>query len=421
MGKPIRALAIVAVATLGIAACGGGSSDDGSGSGGGKTLTIATDLPLQGASADSSTDTNNMIQVYLDSIGNKAGDYKLKLAKYDNSTATAGQWDAATCTANAQKHVASDEEVAVMGEFNSGCSKLEAPVLNQDPNGPMLMVSHSSTNPGLTKAWDPGEPELYAPSGKKSFARVITTDDYQGTAAADFAKETLKVTSCYIVNDNQTYGQGIAKAFQTQAEKNGIKILGNEAYDDKAPNYTALFQKIKGLNPGCIYVGGIYDANGGQLLKDKVSVLGDNTKVPMMAPDGWTGYPALDKQPQAVGLYATFAGLSTEQLQAQGGAAADLLTKYKAKYGTGPRTSYALYGVAAVQVIVAAIEKSDGTKKGVRDAVFEGDGVTIPADKSATGKDIIIDPSTGDTNAKDISVLQEKDGEQKFLKAQAVQ
>ncbi len=66
-----------------------------------------------------------------------------------------------------------------MGEFNSGCSKLEAPVLNQDPNGPMLMVSHSSTNPGLTKAWDPGEPELYAPSGKKSFARVITTDDYQ--------------------------------------------------------------------------------------------------------------------------------------------------------------------------------------------------------------------------------------------------
>ncbi len=106
MGKPIRALAIVAVATLGIAACGGGSSDDGSGSGGGKTLTIATDLPLQGASADSSTDTNNMIQVYLDSIGNKAGDYKLKLAKYDNSTATAGQWDAATCTANAQKHVA---------------------------------------------------------------------------------------------------------------------------------------------------------------------------------------------------------------------------------------------------------------------------------------------------------------------------
>ncbi|GLY30656.1 branched-chain amino acid ABC transporter substrate-binding protein [Kineosporia sp. NBRC 101731] len=420
MGKPVRALAIVAVATLGIAACGGGSSD-GAESGGGKTLTIATDLPLQGASADASTDTNNMIELYLESIGNKVGDYTIKLEKYDNSTATAGQWDAATCTANAQKHVASDTEVAVMGEFNSGCSKLEAPVLNQDPNGPMLQVSHAATNPGLTKTWDPGEPELYAPSGKKSFARVVTTDDYQGTAAADFAKEDLKVTSCYILNDNQTYGQGIAKAFQTQAEKNGIKILGNEAYDEKAPNYTALFQKIKGMNPDCIYVGGIYDLNGGQLLKDKVSVLGDNEKIKMMVPDGWTGYPALDKQPQAVGLYATFAGLATEQLQKQGGAAADLLKKYEEKYGQGPRTSYALYGVAGVQVILEAIKNSDGTKKGVRDAVFEGAGVTIPAADSATGKDIKIDPATGDTTAKDISVLQEQDGEQKFLKAQPVE
>jgi len=33
----------------------------------------------------------------------------------------------------------------------------------------------------------------------------------------------------------------------------------------------------------------------------------------------------------------------------------------------------------------------------------------------------VIDPSTGDTTAKDISVLQEQDGEQKFVKAQPVE
>ena len=56
-----------------------------------------------------------------------------------------------------------------------------------------------------------------------------------------------------------------------------------------------------------------------------------------------------------------------------------------------------------MQVILAAIEKSDGTRKGVTDAVFSGEGITIPADESVIGKEIKIDPATGDVNAKDIS------------------
>src|SRR5207253_1324743 len=97
-----------------------------------------------------------------------------------------------------------------------------------------------------------------------------------------------------------------------------------------------------------------------------------------------------------------------------------LLDAYKAKYGADPRTNYALYGVAAVQVILAAIEKSDGTRKGVTDAVFSGAGITIPAATSALGKEIVINPATGDTSAKDISVLTEKGGAQVFVKAQPV-
>ena len=77
-----------------------------------------------------------------------------------------------------------------MGTFNSGCAKIEAPMLNQDPDGPMLMVSHANTNPGLTKTWDPGEPEKFFPTGKRNYARVITTDDFQGPAAAQFAVRT---------------------------------------------------------------------------------------------------------------------------------------------------------------------------------------------------------------------------------------
>ena len=302
MAKPIKLVAVVAGVALLAGACAsksGGSS--GGGGGGGKTLIISTDLPMQGASKDASEATVNAIKLYLDQVGNKAGNYNIKLQVYDDSTAAAGKWDDATCAANAQAHVANKDEVAVMGTYNSGCAKIEVPTLEQAPGGGMLMVSHANTNPGLTKAWDPGEPDKYYPAGTRNYARVITTDDYQGSAAAQFAAQDLKVKNCFIINDNETYGQGVGKAFQDEATKQGINILGNTAWDGKQPNYTAFFQAIKAKNPDCLYVAGIFDNNGGQLIKDKVAVLGDNNTVKLIGPDGFTGYPDLDKLPQGAG------------------------------------------------------------------------------------------------------------------------
>jgi branched-chain amino acid transport system substrate-binding protein len=416
----VVALSLTACKSSSKSSSSGGGSSSAAGGGGGKTLVISTDLPLQGASHDASVDTNNAINLYLDQINHKAGNYTVQFKSYDDSTAAKGAWDEATCAKNAQDHVANKNEVAVMGTYNSGCAKIQVPVLEQDPNGPMLMVSHANTNPGLTKPWDAGEPGKYYPTGKRNYARVITTDDYQGAAAADFAAQDLKLKRCYVVNDNQTYGQGVAKAFADRAKKNGITILGNQPWDAKQPSYRSLFESIKAQNPDCVYIGGIYDNNGGQLVKDKFSVLGDNAKVKMIGPDGFTGYPDLDKQPESQGMYATFAGLSTAQLIKSGGAAAKLIDAFKAKYGKPPITNYALYGVAAVQVIVAAIAKSDGTRGSVTSAVFGGSGIDISASDSMLGKEIKIDPTTGDTNNKDISVLFMKNHQETFFKAQPV-
>ena len=420
MKKSTRAVAAVALASMALSACGGGSGSSDSGGGSGKKLIISSDLPLQGASKDASDSTNNAIRLYLEQVGNKAGKYDIEFKTYDDSTAAKGAWDDATCAKNAADHVANADEVAVMGTYNSGCAKIIAPVLNADPNGPMLMVSHANTNPGLTKAWDAGEPEKYFPTGKRNYARTVTTDDYQGAAAAQFAQEKLGVKKVYILNDNQTYGQGVGKAFETEAKKLGMTVLGNEPWDAKQTSYASLFTKIKALSPDMVYMAGIYDNNGGQVVKDKVSVLGDNSGVKLMGPDGLTGYPELQKLPQGQGMYLSFGGLPIGQLKAQGGAAAKLLNDYKAEYGTAPAASYALSGVSAVQVILAAIEKSDGTRKGVNDAVFTGDGITIPAEKSAIGAEIKIDPASGDLVAKDVAILVLKDQTETFLQAQPV-
>jgi branched-chain amino acid transport system substrate-binding protein len=265
------------------------------------------------------------------------------------------------------------------------------------------------------RSWNPGEPDVYYPTGVRNYARVCTTDDYQGAAAAQFAK-SIGIQRVYVLNDTQTYGQGVAQAFTTEAKKQGLTVLSSgafgEGWDAKQSDYTALFTKIKALNPDMIYVGGIFDNNGGQLTKDKVAVLGDNTKVKFMAPDGFTGYPEFNSLPEADGAYLSFAGLSSDLLAKINpkGAGANFVKAYMKEYKKAPVGSYPVYGVAAVQVILAAIAASDGTRDGVRKAIFEGRGITIPAASSVLGKTLSVDPKTGDTSAIDITIEVVKAG-----------
>src|SRR4051812_797949 len=385
----------------------------------GGTLVIASDLPLQGASHDASTDTNNAIALLLEQSGGKAGNFNVTLKTYDDSTAAKGGWDDATCAKNANDHVANSAEVAVMGTYNSGCAKIEVPVLNEDPNGPMLMFSHANTNPGLTKAWDPGEPDKYYPTGVRNYGRVIATDDLQGKADAEFAAQELKVKKCVVLNDAQTYGVGVAQAFEEAAGNVGIEVVASEAWDPKQPNYTALFEGFKSLNPDCIFLGGINDNNGEQLIRDKVAVFGPNTgAVKLIGPDGFTGYPSVHALAEAEGMYISFAGLPAGELTKLGGAGAKFVDDFKAKYGHEPASAYSIYGAAALQFILKAIAASDGTRKGVRDAAFSG--ITVPADESIIGREFGIDEN-GDVTVRDMSIQLLTGGDETFYKAWPVE
>ena len=399
----VAVVALAASVSLVLTSCSSSSSD----------LYIASDLPMQGGSADQSKSTNNAIKLLLKQMNNTAGEFSVGFREYDNSTAAKGSWDDAQCAKNAQAHVAAKDEVAVMGTYNSGCAKIIVPVLNQDPEGPMVMVSNANTNPGLTKAWDPGEPEKYYPTGERNYFRVVTTDDNQGNAAAEFAK-SIGVKRVYVLNDRQTYGIGVARSFTSAAKALGLTLLSDgdagTGWDDKAPNYEALFTKIKATKPDMVYVGGIFDLNGGQLVKDKVKYLGDNTKVKFMMPDGFTGYPDFLALPEAQGAYLSFTGLSIDQFP-KGGAAEKFQADYLAEYGEAPTSSFSVYGAAAAQVLLAAIAASDGTRKGVYQAMK---GIVIPASESVVGTELRFDEN-GDIISKDITILNVTDSKETFV------
>ena len=259
---------------------------------------IASDFPLQGSSR---TQTEQIVAAIRYELGQrdwKAGDYNIGFQSCDDATAQAGKWDSGKCSTNANAYAANDKVLGVVGTFNSGCAAIIIPVLNQAPDGGIAMVSPANTYVCLTQGGpgcDSTEPDKYYPSGSRNYARVVANDAYQGAAVAEFA-QAQGVKKVYILNDKEAYGLGVATNFRNAAESLGIEIAGFEAWDPKATSYTSLFNKVKSSGADAVFLGGLIDENGAQVIKDKVAVLGPNDgDVKLFAPDGFTTQATIDE------------------------------------------------------------------------------------------------------------------------------
>ncbi|HEX5028391.1 MAG TPA: branched-chain amino acid ABC transporter substrate-binding protein [Gaiellaceae bacterium] len=381
IGSAIAAVALLAAAAVAVA----GSSTSGSASALPKTcgplfykgsgsprFTIVSDLPLQGAGRAQNLLMGQAIRYTLEKQYNfKAGKYTVGYQECDDSTAQAGRYDPATCSSNARAYASTSNVIGVLGTFNSGCSKLVLPILNRAPGGPVPMVSSANTAVGLTHfaPWnDPGEPNIYYPTKKRNYVRVAATDDFQGPAMADFFRKNLKKRSVYILQDNTTFGKGVAQGFQARANKIGLKTLAFDAWSEKATDYTAIAQKIKDSGAQSVYLGGLVCDNGVKLLKDLRSVLGP--KIAMGGPDGWTPESAtLAAGSAAQGFYITYAGQPLATLGPTGKKYIAGLRKYAKVKGQMP--PYPIYQGQSTQVLMDAIARSNGTRTSVSQQLFK--------------------------------------------------
>ena len=386
-------LAAVGALALVAAGCGGGGKKSGGGGGGGgggvtalpasscnalqykgsgkPDYLIASDLPLIGGSRTQTVQMNQAIAYVLQQQGWKAGKYKIAFQPCNDASAQLAKWDPTKCSANAHAYVGDKSLIGVIGTFNSGCAAIEMPVLNQAPGGGLMLLSPANTYGCLTEHCSAAEPSKYFPSGKRNYARVAPSDPNQGAVDAAFVKSKGR-TSVYILNDKEAYGLGVARNFRGAAQAAGIKVLGFDAYDPKAPNYQALFTKIKATNPDSVFIGGLIDENSGQLINDKVNVLGDNSKVLLMLPDGFTTDAVFQRSqggtPKANGAFFSVAGVGIDQYN---GAAQTFISGFKTQLGGKPVDPYAILGAQAAKVLLDAIAKSDGSRASVVDNVFK--------------------------------------------------
>ena len=380
IGSAIAAVALLAAGAVAIA--GPGSTGTASalpktcgplfykGSGSPKFI-IVSDLPLQGAGRAQNLLMGQAIRYTLEKQYKfKAGNYTVGYQECDDSTAQAGRYDPAVCSSNARGYASTSNVIGILGTFNSGCSKLIIPIVNRAAGGPIAMVSSANTAVGLTHyaPWnDPGEPNIYYPTKKRNYVRVAASDDFQGPAMADFFKTKLKKKTVYILQDNTTFGKGVAQGFQARANKLGLKVLAFDAWSEKATDYTATAQKIKDSGAQSVYLGGLVCDNGVKLLKDLRSVLGPT--IPMGGPDGWTPESAtLAAGSAAQGFYITYAGQPLSTLGPKGKAFIAGLRSYAKVKGQMP--PYPVYQGQSAQVLLDAIARSNGTRTSVSQQLF---------------------------------------------------
>jgi len=354
--RAFNAGAVTVAAIAAVGGCTAASADQ-------KVIKIGMTLPLTGADAEDATLIKNGAMMAIDeanAAGGVAG-HKIVAVVYDDGTATAGQYDPAQAATNTKKLIADPQVVANVGPEMSGSGKAMSPILSE---ANMATITPSSTNPDIT---DPKMAGQFRPKQKAVYFRTVTTDAYQGPNMANYFKSKLHVKTVYILDDSGAYGVGLANAFEAQAKKNGIKVLGHDQLDPKEADYTTALTKVKALNPDALYYGGVAQA-GVKLAKQAAETIpnmikggGDGVAGGSFLKGG--GFPAIE------GWYATNAGPHLTESPV----AANFVKSFQDKYHSVP-DDYSITSYDATKVILAAIAEvaksgKEMNRSNVRDAI----------------------------------------------------
>jgi branched-chain amino acid transport system substrate-binding protein len=373
------------------------------------TALIVSDLPLQGDSAERSKQMNDAIEQELDNEKWAAGKTQVAFEICDDSIAKTGEWDEATCKANATAYTKNPDVIGVIGTYNSGCAGAELPILNTAPDGGVPMVSPGNTFVCLTEPsptlCKPDEPDVYYPNGGHNYIRVIPNDAFQGAALASFAKDEQQVKKPYILyaaNDPTSKGQ--ADTFEGAAKALGMKIAGTATWDENASSYTDLMNQVKKSGADAVVLEGLLEQNGAQIIKDKVAVLGGNESadtqpIQLFAEDGFAQQSTIDQAGDAsAGMFISVPGRTPDSLTGEGKTFVDQL---KSKVGNDVEL-FAPYAGEATQTLLSAAAPS-ATRKDIINAFFGG----LAIDKGITGQFTIT--QTGDPSVGPISVSVARD------------
>ncbi len=401
-----RAVAATALAAVLAACTNSTSTTSSSGSSSepaaaGQTIKIGVDLPVSGADASIGIPTQNGVVLAVEEAnknGFAGGKFKLDTSLLDD--AVQGKHDPAAGAQNVKTFIADSSVLAMVGPFNSNVAKSEIPLTN---DAGLVQISPSNTNDGLTIGDDAKKLRTAHPDTNTYF-RVCTRDSKQGLALAQVAAQRLGLKRVFIIDDNETYGKGLADVFDASFRQLGGTVLGHEHITANQQDFKALLTKAKADNPDGVFFGG-NTSTGGGLVRRQMSDVGLGS-VPYLGGDGISD-PEFETVAGATanGSYMTVAAPDASKLPS----AKQFIAAYQARFksNVGP---YSANAYTAAKIEIAAIEKAitdAGGKMPTRADVLKYVAATKDFD-SPIGK--VGFDANGDTTSPVLSLLEVKGG-----------
>lgn len=332
-------------------------------------VTIASVLPRHGDRRAETDAMGSAIKAVIQARGGKAGVYRIRYVDVDSASPDFGQEMQEGCGALANQLAKDERIVAVIGPLMTACARFLVPGLNQ---AGVALVTPTQAAPGLThEVAGPGaqddascfacSPAEFYPTGVRNYARVVATEDSEGSAAVDLLvrRGSKRV---YILKDADAFDTSwMSTAFIHEASRRHLRVSGPRTYDVNAKSFAPEAQSVVASGSDAVYLMAPTYNSGARLLTAVRDAGFDGTVVSSLS---IVDASILKDAPTAVeGAYFTSTRLPLEALPV---AARRLAASIRAgEFGVD-----AVYAAEAADVVLDAVAGSDGTRPGVRRVLF---------------------------------------------------
>lgn len=296
-----------------------------------KVVKIGFIGPLTGPNAAQGVGARNAFDLAVREA-NASGKfpYKIEVVALDDAS------DPATGVAAALKLVSDPAVVAASGHWNSPVALAT------------IHTFHTYKVPFIV--WGAIHPDITGYYKYPGVNRVAPTLVQENGPLCDWVIGELGYKTFSIISDTSSYGETNTKAFSPLAEGKGAKILSVDAVTVGTTDFRPILTKIKGVNPGAIYFGGV--VMEGALIRDQMEKVG--LKKVFCAISGIKDDKFLEVAgPSGEGVLSIKPGKPIEKLE--GGA------KFEKSYGAaGYREPFGAYGPNAYDsagIILEAFSK----------------------------------------------------------------
>jgi len=149
----------------------------------------------------------------------------------------------------------------MIGPYNSAVAKAEIPIA-APKNFVMISPANTATCltidvPGCT--YHPADLRAGNPN---NYWRVVTNDNFQGPAMADYIYKQLNITNVGILDDSTVFGVGISGSFETEFKKLGGTVAKHSEYKkEQTSDFKAILTGFRNAGAKAVYVGGTDDQN----------------------------------------------------------------------------------------------------------------------------------------------------------------